>query len=420
MKRHGWKLLIVIVLTLSIGLIAGCKENEPQGDMSQFDMLRRVVGIIEQQYGGEYDADDADLVLSQALVESLDPYSYLSDGAYTQVSSASIGVYTRRSIYNEYFVTDIAEGLPCDHTFENGFKLQRGDEIYAIGGKRLRGLNSSYFSLYTQGDVGTDLVLTIYRNGVNMGDYTYTKVDAIVPRVFYAKDVYGDGSEIGYIRLTSFSYYQTNAGKRLSPTGAFAEAMTRLAQDGQKGLILDLRDNGGGSVAVMGDIASYFVPHEEDEEKVILQMVYAKTGETHNQAAVGHDYVDIPLTILVNGNSASASEALVGACRAFNPHVTVIGTETYGKGVFQNTGIEVKDHTKDNASTFDDTYYLVLVAGYYYIVDPAVEGGRYNIHGSPLTPDVIATTESIGALKDDAELVEAAKWFAAQLAPQEE
>ncbi|MBO4535437.1 MAG: PDZ domain-containing protein [Clostridia bacterium] len=419
MKGKGWKWLIVLALVATVALAAGCYQT-PQGDLSQYDMLKQVVGIIEEQYGGLYDVDAADVILSQALVDSLDKFSYLSDGAYTQASNANIGFTTTRTIYNEYFVISIAPGMPADDTFEDGFHLERGDEIYAINGNRIRGLGSSYWSAYSAGGVGTQVTLTIYRDGVLMGDYTYTKVEQVIPRVYYVKDVYADGSEIGYIKLTSFALYQTPDGKVLSPVTEFDAAMAQFHEDDQKGLVLDLRGNGGGSVSVLGNIASYFVPHEGTEGIPVLELEYAKTGEIYVQKAAGHDYVDVPITLLVDGNTASAAEALVGACRAYNPHATVIGSDTYGKGVFQSTGIKVKDHTKESETTFEDTYYLVLVAGYYYIVDPSVEGGRYNIHEHPLSPDIPATTETYGALTDDAEMIAAQAWLAEQLQPEAE
>lgn len=419
MKRSlKWLIPIMIFAVLAAALV-GC-EKTYEGDLSQYDMLRQVVGIIEEQYGGLYDVDAADVAISQALVESLDKFSYISDGAYTQASNANVGFTTSRSIYNEYFVISIAEGMPADTTFEDGFHMARGDEIYAINGNRIRGLGSAYWSAYSAGDVGTQLTLTIYRDGVLMGDYTYTKVEKVIPRVYYVQDVYEDGSEIAYIKLTSFALYQTPDGKVLSPADEFAEAMNRLAEDEQKGLVLDLRGNGGGSVSVLGKIASYFVPHTGDEKVPILELEYAKTGEIYTQNATGHDYVDIPVTILVDGNTASAAEALTGACRAYNPHTIVIGTDTYGKGVFQSTGIKIKDHTKESEDSFEDTYYLVLVAGYYYIVDPAVESGRYNIHEHPLSPDVQAETTVFGPLNEDEEMVQARAWLAEQLAPSEE
>lgn len=405
-------LTITIVLILAVGLTAGCaRKTVYQGDFAEYDLLRQVVGVVEKEYGGVYDVDAMDLALSEAVLTNLDPYSYLSSNAYTQASSATVGLLTHRTVYNEYFVTNVYEGLPADTTFEDGFHLQRGDEIYAVNGNRLRGLGSSYFSAFVAGEAGTELTLTVYREGQKVGDYTYVKQAKTAPNVSYVKDVFGVGSGIAYIKLNTFALSQTEDGNVHSPATEFAEAMQSLQADGQKGLVLDLRGNGGGSVSVLGEIAAFFVPHGADEQVPVLQLEYTKTKEVYTQKTGKHAYVDIPLTILTDGGTASAAEALTGACRAYNPHVKVIGADTYGKGVFQRTGIKVTDHTKESELTFDDNYYIVLVAGYYYIVDPHAEGGRYNIHGNPIVPDVKATTQTIGALQDDRELIESRQYF---------
>jgi len=421
MKKVGLVLLCVMMTVVIVLGVGGCKKET--SDLEQMDMLSSALNLIKQHYIGELDIDELDFVAAEAVIDSLDQYTYLTDTYYTQSSNSNIGVSIRTNRYNEHFISNIVSGFPADEAFEDGFKLQRGDGITNSNlldenGEpifyRVRGLSRSYISTYTAGGEGTVLTLRIVRNGVLMGDYAYTKVTGYMPRAEFIADVYGDGSNVGYISLSSFTKTQMPDGTVMSAANDFKACMEQFIEANQTKLIVDLRANGGGSTDDLSIIASYFVPLESKGTTEILQLLYKKTGKTVSINVREDNYIpDLPLVILCDNNTASAAEAFIGACRAYNKNnTTVIGQETYGKGVFQKTEA-IYDKTETSGATgILDQYYVVLVNGYYYIVDPSVEGGKYNIHEQPLKPDVeVVKDESIGALIDDAEMIAAYKAF---------
>ena len=426
MKHRTLILFLSLIIVLCLALSAtGCDQTVTR-PIEQMDMLQNALAVINRFYIDDMDIDHLDYVAATSIIESLDDFSYVTDSIYSQGSNSNIGLQLKTTPYNEYFVDMITPGLPCDHVFEDGFRLTRGDELYGVTNStildddgnpiyyRLRGVNNSAYASYVTGGEGTTLTFTIYRNGQYVGEYAYTKVHSYMPRAYYIGDLYGADSPIGYIRLLGFSNVETEEnGKTVLHSAAddFAACMADFTRDGKKKLILDLRGNGGGDVDLLTQIASYFVPIAEGEERTeILQLEYSKLDQVVHKYVEKDNYIaDLPLVILCNQYTASAAEVLIGACRAYHPNTTVVGTHTYGKGVFQRTGITLEDDNAASRYTGVETqYYVVLVCGYYYIVDPAKPNGRYRIHKDPLQPDITITPdEAPQALIDDVEMIQA-------------
>jgi len=401
MKKFFLILSVVIIFSLCL---TGCKKEEPQKTWSDdFDFLGNVYEYVKENYIVDVDADALDYAAAEAIINKLDPYSYITDNAISIVSDANLGAFFTVTKYNEYIVDHVVEGMPAARSFGD-FTLKRGDSIYAVNGERVEGLARSEFSRLTIGGEGTELKLTIKREGVIVGEFSYTKVKDTMPNA-YVEDIDPD---VGYIRLISFSNGKTENGELLSVNSDFDECFKEIKESGKSSLVLDLRGNPGGSSLVLAHIASYFVPLDNGAPRDILCLEYAKTKQNIMVTVTEDNYSPMPLVILTNGSTASAAEALAGACRAFNPNATIVGTDTYGKGVFQASPHKISDHVKDSDETFDDTYYLVLVSGYYYIIDPSVEGGRYNIHSNPIKPDVkVEPNNEISSLDKDAEIIKA-------------
>lgn len=424
MKKIWISIVCVLLIAACVCGTVGCTITTRSSTLDQMDMLQKALQIIETNYIGDVDVDDLDYYAASAVLNNLDQFTYLSTTLYSQTSDSSIGLNILTTKYNEHIVTSVVEGFPAAETVD-GFTLQRGDELYGISNStllddegnpifyRLRGLSNSYLPQYTAGDVGTQLTLRIYRNGEDMGDHTYTKKQGYASRATLIPDVFGVDSGVGYISLKNFTYTQLPDGTIKSAADDFVECMKLFDFYRQDKLILDLRGNGGGSTDILSKIASYFVPLEADNTTEILQLKYAKSERViHINVKEGNCRNNLPVVILCDEHTASAAEALIGACRAYHTaNTTVIGTPTYGKGVFQRSDISLKDDTKDSAYTgIPDEYYVVMVSGYYYIIDPHVEGGMYNIHQNPILPDIAVTpNEVIGALVDDAEMVAARK-----------
>lgn len=424
MKKVCMVLLCLALMTVL--LVSACACTKSTSDLDQMDMLNSALTLIKNNYIGDLDVDELDYVAAQAVIDSLDQYTYLTDTYYTQTSDSNIGISIQTNMYNEHYVTDIVAGFPADKTFDDGFKLQRGDELYGVSNSnlvdddgqpifyRLRGLGKSYVSKYTEGDENTVLTFRVARNGTIVGDYAFGKQKGYIPRANFIADVFGDGSNIGYIALKSFTKTQMPDGTVMSAANDFKTCMEEYKAANQERLIIDLRGNGGGSTDDLSIIASYFVPLNSSGATDILQLQYQKTSKVVTVSVKEDNFIPaLPIIILCDGNTASAAEAFIGACRAYDSvATTVIGQPTFGKGVFQKTESIYDKNKSSQATGILDQYYVVMVNGYYYIVDPKVPGGRYNIHEQPIQPDIIVEHNSvIGALTDDAEMIAAKKAF---------
>lgn len=422
MKRVLIRTLCVTLIVMVMAALCACLPQS-NSDMEDMDMLSSALEIIKNNYIGEMDVDKLDTVAAEAVINSLDNFTYVTDTMYSQSSDSSIGIAVTITKYNEYYVSGITEDWPAADVFEDGFQLQRGDEIYGLSNSnivddagepifyRLRGLSRTYFSTYSEGGVGTVLTLRIVRDGVVMGDYAYTKKEGYVSRATFVADVFGEGSNVGYIQLKNFTFVELPDGSVKSAADDFVQCMSQFKESGMTKLVLDLRGNGGGSTSILSKVASYFVPLGNNGATEILRLEYAKSSRVENVNVTEDNYIaDLPLVILCDGSTASAAEALIGACRAYNgDNTTVIGQTTYGKGVFQRSDIELYDKTKGSGFTnIMDKYYVVMVSGYYYIIDAKAEGGKYCIHENPLVPDISVTpNEVVGGLVDDAEMIAA-------------
>ncbi len=385
--------------------MGACKKNTSSDTdwAKDLDLLRQVIEYIETHYIDGLDIDAADIYAAYAVTSGLDNFSYLTDGA-GGVDNAGIGIILHVTIYKEYKISAIIPNSPAAEEKQDGFRLERGDHIYAVNGNRVEGLNYASFQEYSSGGAGTELVLTIKRGGVILEDtYQYTKIDTTFPEALYINNLGGDISDdLGYIRLRSFTG---------SAAADFASCISAWREDGNSALILDLRNNAGGSSAILEEIASYFVPLGGQSARTVLEMDY-KEGGVQKQLLVKvkkNNYIDAPLIILTNSATASASEALIGASRAFNAtNTVVIGQPTYGKGVFQNAPVMLFDKQGDK----NYAVYISIVTGYYYIVDPAAEGGRYNIHNNPILPDILVEfNDNMRELHADNEISAANNWF---------
>ena len=182
-------------------------------------------------------------------------------------------------------------------------------------------------------------------------------------------------SNIGYIGVYSFDEHTDEQ---------FEAAIDDLESQGMQGMIIDLRDNGGGMLVTMINMLDYILPKE--------RLVYCLDKNGKN---IGTEYstnkhqVEIPIVILMNGYSASASECFAGTMQDYDA-ATVVGTQSYGKGVMQQI-YELPDGSG-----------IKLTVAEYYT------GGGRNIHGVGITPDVVVELpEEINSIEDDTQLAKA-------------
>lgn len=277
----------------------------------------RTLHVVEQNFPGAVDKQDLLNGALEGIVKKLgDKHSIYLDGDEFQAFSdqtsgsyAGIGVYIGSSDEG----TIVAGVMDDSPAAEAG--VQRGDLIQAINGTSTKGMSLEDISKTIRGPVDTTVTLTLGRDGGSQDV-------AITRRQIHMKTVGGqmiEGTDVGYIRVAIFS---ENTGEE------FTRQYQELRKQGMKRMILDLRNNPGGIVDQAVAVASNFVP----KDSVIVSFT-SRSGEESEYKANGSGDT-IPLVVLINENSASASEIVSGAIQDLKLG-PVIGTKSYGKGTVQ-------------------------------------------------------------------------------------
>ncbi|MCL2405992.1 MAG: S41 family peptidase [Defluviitaleaceae bacterium] len=191
-----------------------------------------------------------------------------------------------------------------------------GDQIVGVDGVDMTGRSTEEVFNRIRGPEGSPVVLTIVRPYEDKRfDVSIVRAQQVIPTVFHEMMP----GNIGYIRIEGFN---------LNTRPQFREAMEDLTSQGKTALVLDVRNNPGGVLDVVRYIANYFVP-----EGVITYVIDAQGRRMDHNAEPGH--LGIPLAVLINGRSASASELLAGAIRDSGVGV-LVGEQTFGKGIVQH------------------------------------------------------------------------------------
>ncbi len=256
-------------------------------------MYAGLIEALEDPYSVYYSTDDV-----EALQESI-------SGTYV-----GIGAYVSRDEATGFpKISGIMENSPAEKA-----GLQAEDILEKADGESLQDLDLDVAVSRIRGEKGTVVQLTIVRSGEEMEiDVTRDEVASVT----VAGEVLEDG--IGYLQIAEFDTVTSDQ---------FIKKLQELQEENIKGLILDLRGNPGGTVDAVTTIARYLIP-----EGLIFYMQYPD-GSTTEYETDGTEDCGLPLVVLVNGNSASASEILSSAIQDSGAGI-VIGTQTYGKGVVQ-------------------------------------------------------------------------------------
>lgn len=315
---------------------------------------------------------DDDTLLRGAIdgmLNRLDPYSmYFTESEYEQFDKqtkgefSGIGVQVATPSGGGLIVVSPIEGSPA---FQAG--VRSGDRITHVDGVETMGKALGKCVEMISGKPGTQVTLTILRSGVEEPiEQTITRSLVSVPTVRgWARTsdwnwdyLIDSGRWIGYVRILSFE------GKTAEQFHAIVQDL--LVRHRIRGLILDVRDNPGGMLEVVVTIANRFLT-----EGTIVSTKGRQTTEVPYLATREDTYPDIPVAILVNGGSASASEILAGAL-ADHGRAVVVGEKTFGKGSVQEI-LQVENHNGK----------IKLTTAYYYLPN----GER--IHGKGIVPDRI-------------------------------
>lgn len=342
----------VSVMVVSVGILAGFSYTYT-GDSLGFMKMIRILQLIETNYAGHVPREELFHGAMEGIVAKLgDKHSLYLDGEqfkeFTQQmtgSFAGIGVYIS-SAEEGALINGIIEDSPAR---EQG--LQRGDLIVAIDGKSTAGMKLEDVSGSVRGPEGTSVAVTIRRDGHDT-EYTFTR------RSIHVQTVGGqlvEDTDIGYIRVAIFS--ETTGDE-------FTKKYNELKEQGMKKMILDLRDNPGGLVDQATAVASNFVPPNST-----IMSYTDSTGNDKSYTAEGTTDT-MPMVVLINENSASASEIVSGDVQDLGLG-TIVGVKSYGKGTVQGV-----------YTVGDDTALKLTVAKY------KTAKGR-QIDGTGITPDVI-------------------------------
>lgn len=257
------------------------------------------------------------------MLRSLDPYTvYYSEDKTNELRTMLTGKYAGigsiirwNSQISNSVIEEPYEGMPAA---EAG--LRKGDVILSIDGESMKGKDNAYVSDHLRGDAGTTFELKIRRpsTGKEMR-FKITRLSIQMPAVPY----YGvQQGGIGYIKLNEFT---ENSAKIVR------NAFIDMRHQQIKGLILDLRNNGGGSELEAANLVNLFVP-----KGVTVVSNRGKLKRANHDYKTTSEPIDtvIPIVVMVNGNSASAAEIVTGALQDMDRAV-VLGTKTYGKGLVQ-------------------------------------------------------------------------------------
>ncbi len=265
--------------------------------------------------------DPEEWIYSGLLYSLQDPYSvYYTPEEYESVVESNegeycgIGVQVSQNVYTGIItVVKVFKGTPAEKA-----GMLPGDILTAVGDMDVSGLDLSLLvSDYIKGEEGTEVSLTVYRESTE--DYVEMTMERAMvenPTVEYTMLE----NKIGYISLSSF---EEVSGEQ------FKKAVDSLEGEGMEGLVVDLRNNGGGVVNAAKAIADYLLP----EGDAIVSFKGKGVPDSSFSSEDGHQ-VDVPIVVLVNGQSASASEVLTGALKD-NDWGIVVGTKTFGKGIAQ-------------------------------------------------------------------------------------
>ena len=260
----------------------------------------------------------------QAMLRGIDPYTeYFPEKDMNDLKMMTTGKYAGiGAIIRQYPGRDY---ICIEEPYENmpalKYGLRAGDEILRIDGESMKGKASSYVSDHLRGDAGTKLMVTVRRPGVKDSiNVEVIRSVIALPAVPY----YGMWKGYGYIMLDSFTENCSHS---------VMEALVKLREQGAKGIILDLRGNGGGLLQEAVDIVGLFVP-----KGTKLVETRGKIPQAASTYYTGRNPIDenIPLVVLTDDQSASASEIVAGSLQDLDRAV-IVGMRTFGKGLVQST-----------------------------------------------------------------------------------
>lgn len=319
------------------------------------DKITEIETLVQKYYLNEIDTEQVENYLYKGMIAGLDDAyaAYYTKEEYQSMMDSTNGSYygigvemSQNMTTGIITITRVFEGSPAE---EAG--LLPGDVIYKVQDTEVTGEDLTKVVSMVKGAEGTTVPISVAREGES--DYLTFDVERRTIEISTVEHRMLDGN-IGYISIASFDDVTVNQ---------FLTALEDLENQGETALIIDLRNNGGGLVSSAGSILDRLLPEG------LIVYTEDKYGNREELKSDAENYFDKPLAVLVNGNSASASEIFAGAIKDYGIG-TLVGTQTFGKGIVQKV-----------YPLSDGTAVKLTVSKYY-----TPKGN--NIHGIGITPDV--------------------------------
>ncbi len=343
------------------------KPSDSIIDKATEQKLNTLQAIIEKNYLSDYTDEDLENGLYKGIMDGLgDPYSvYYTEEEYKELTEDSEGIFEGIGAYlsqnPDTKVVTISRPIPDSPAEKAG--LLTGDILVEVDHENVEGDDLNITVAKIRGKAGTKVNIGIKRegrDGVIRFDIVRGKVESLTI------DSKMLDNSIGYIQILEFDDITSKQ---------FVKAFEDLKREEMRGLIIDLRDNPGGSVKTCVEIADELLPEG------LIVYTEEKDGTRDEYTSSGDSYYDGPLVLLVNGNSASAAEIVTGAVKDYGTG-TILGTTTYGKGIVQRI-----------LPLGDGTGVKLTIANYF------TPNGN-NIHGIGIEPDEVLELDVDAYLED--------------------
>ncbi len=359
-------------------------------ESSQDKLINQVLGLLQKDYYRK--VNRADLVnrgLAGAVASLGDPYSHYYDPADyatfqnedTNPHLSGIGIDIRGTEPRGLRVGSVFPGSPAAKA-----GLTPGDLITAVGSTSLANRSQDFSASLIKGKAGTKVLLTVRRRDRTMKVWV-VRANIVVP-VASSQMLDYHGKKLGFVQLTSFA---VGSGDEVR------QQVRKVLKQGARGLILDLRENGGGLVNEAVNVASIFISNGtivSTDGRAQPRQVYMAKGDAIAPT--------IPMVVLVDQNTASAAEIVTGALKD-RGRAQVVGTHTYGKGVFQ----EIQPLSNGGALDF--------TVGEYFTPNGQNLGGGGVRRGTGIRPNVYAATPASTRPGHDPALVVAERTVAGEI-----
>jgi carboxyl-terminal processing protease len=328
LSRRIGAVVAAVAVALVVGIVVGGQVDAVRDAVDDVfgtpnqDATSQAIGVIQDDYFHTVDQADLENASVGSIIDHIkkryhDRFShYFTPSEYGRFKQGSrlsgVGIA----------VTEVKRGLRVatvyKHTPAREAGIQAGEVITGVNGESIAGKDADAVTSRIRGPAGTQVTLTILSRNGKSRDVTVTRREVDVPQVAGRVEEVG-GRKLGYVRLVGFFP---------GAHGELRKEVERLYSQGAQGLVLDLRGNGGGLLTEAVLVSSIFVPDG------VIVSTHGRTQSTRTLDATGDPLPRHPMVVLINADTASASEIVTAALEQ-SGIATVVGTTSFGKGTFQ-------------------------------------------------------------------------------------